>query len=67
MPGAVIGGNVKLEDFVTVGMNATILPNIVVEKGAYIGAGAVVTKNIKKNQLVFGNPARFIKTIKHKK
>ena len=42
-------------------MNATILPNIVVEKGAYIGAGAVVTKNVLDNQVVFGVPARHIK------
>ena len=48
MPGAVIGGNTILGDYVTVGMNATILPKIKIEEGAFIGAGAVVTKNVKK-------------------
>ena len=44
-------------------MNATILPKIKIEEGAFIGAGAVVTKNVKKNQIVAGNPAKFIKNI----
>ena len=51
--------------YVTIGTNATILPDIVIEDGAYIGAGAVVTKNVKKNQIVVGNPAKFLKKNKH--
>ena len=47
-------------------MNATILPKIRIEDGAFIGAGAVVTKNVKKNEIVAGNPAKFIRYIKHK-
>ena len=66
MPGAVIGGNTFLGDYVTVGMNATILPKIKIEEGAFIGAGAVITKNVKKNQIVAGNPAKFIKKINYK-
>ena len=61
MPGAVLGGNVVIKDFVTIGMNATILPHITIEEGALIGAGSVVTKNVKKNQIVFGNPAKFVR------
>ena len=41
-------------------------PKIKIEEGAFIGAGAVVTKNVKKNQIVAGNPAKFIKKINHK-
>ena len=66
MPGAVIGGNAFLGNYVTIGINATILPKIRIEDGAFIGAGAVVTKNVKKNQIVAGNPAKFIRNIKHK-
>ena len=66
MPGAVLGGNVKIKDFVTVGINATILPGLTVEEGSFIGAGSVVTKNVKKNQIVAGNPAKFLKKNLHK-
>ena len=61
MPGASIAGRVKIGDFATIGTNATVLPDINIDAGAYVGAGAVVTKNVKKNQIVVGNPARFIK------
>ena len=66
MPGAVIGGNTFLGNYVTIGINATILPKIRIEDGAFIGAGAIVTKNVKKNEIVAGNPAKFIRYIKHK-
>ena len=66
MPGAVIGGNVNIGNFVTVGLNATILPNLNIEEGAFIGAGAVVTKDVKKNHVVVGSPAKFLKKMKHK-
>ena len=66
MPGAALGGNVVVKDFVTVGMNATVLPNIIIEEGAYIGAGSVVTKNVKKNVVVYGNPSKFVRKMKHK-
>ena len=29
------------------------------------GAGAVVTKNVKKNEIVAGNPAKYLKQNKH--
>ena len=41
-------------------------PKINIEEGAFIGAGAVVTKDVKKNEVVTGNPAKFLKNIKHK-
>ena len=60
------GSPTIIGDYVTIGMNATIMPKIKIEDGAYIGAGAVVVKNVKKNEVVVGNPARFLKKIKHK-
>ena len=42
-----------------IGANATILPGIRIGKGAIIGAGSVVTKNIADNEVWFGNPAQF--------
>ena len=41
----------------SIGSNATILPGITVNEGAIIGAGAVVTKDVPENAVVYGNPA----------
>jgi UDP-2-acetamido-3-amino-2,3-dideoxy-glucuronate N-acetyltransferase len=41
----------------TIGANATILCGIKIGKNSFVGAGSVVTKNIKSNFIVFGNPA----------
>jgi UDP-2-acetamido-3-amino-2,3-dideoxy-glucuronate N-acetyltransferase len=41
----------------SIGANATILPNIEIGAGSMVGAGAVVTKNVNPNSVVFGNPA----------
>ena len=42
----------------TIGANATIVCGISIGKYAFVGAGAVVTKNIPDYALVIGNPAR---------
>ena len=44
-----------------IGINAVILPGITVGKGAIVGAGAVVTKDVKPNTVVAGVPARVLK------
>ena len=66
MTGASIAGRVIIGDYVSIGTNATILPNIKIGSGAFIGAGSVVTKDIKKNEVVAGNPAKKIKVNSHK-
>jgi acetyltransferase-like isoleucine patch superfamily enzyme len=48
-----------VEDDVVIGSNATILP-CKIGKGALIGAGSVVTKDIPPKKIVAGNPARII-------
>ncbi len=42
----------------TLGANSTILCGITVGRYAFIGAGAVVTKDVPDYALVYGNPAR---------
>jgi UDP-2-acetamido-3-amino-2,3-dideoxy-glucuronate N-acetyltransferase len=42
----------------TIGANATIVCGIILGDYAFIGAGAVVTKNVAAHALVVGNPAR---------
>ncbi|SHH48109.1 acyltransferase [Thermosipho atlanticus] len=41
-----------------IGVNATILPGKVIGEGAFVGAGSVVTKDVKEGKIVVGNPAR---------
>ena len=50
---------VTLEDDVTVGSNATLMPGIVIGEGAFIAGGAVVTKDVPAWTLAKGNPATF--------
>lgn len=52
---------VTIRDDVWIGTRAIILPGVSVGKGAIIGAGAVVTKNIPEFVVVGGNPAKIIK------
>lgn len=44
---------------VSIGANSTILCGIKLGKYSLIGAGSVVTKNVKDKSLVYGNPAEF--------
>jgi acetyltransferase-like isoleucine patch superfamily enzyme len=52
--------HIEIRDDVWIGAGATILPGIVVDTGAVIGAGAVVTSNVKPYSIVAGVPARQI-------
>ena len=45
----------------SIGTNATIMCGIEIGENAIVGAGAVVTKNVKANTIVIGNPARILK------
>ena len=44
-----------------IGANATIRQRIKIGKGVVVGAGAVVTKDVKNFDIVAGVPARSIK------
>ena len=41
-----------------VGINATLLPEVVIGEGALVGAAAVVTRDVPAGMVVAGNPAR---------
>jgi len=47
-----------VEKGASIGANATIVCGIIIGRYAFIGAGAVVTKDVKPFALVVGNPAR---------
>lgn len=44
-----------------IGNNASLLPGIIVGDHAVVGAGAVVTKNVKSYTTVVGNPAKHLR------
>jgi len=44
-----------------IGINAVILPGITIGEGAIVGAGAVVTKDVKPKTVVAGVPAKVLK------
>jgi acetyltransferase-like isoleucine patch superfamily enzyme len=50
-----------IEDYAFVGMNCVVLPGVRIGKGAVIGAGSVVTKDIPPYMIAVGVPARPIK------
>jgi acetyltransferase-like isoleucine patch superfamily enzyme len=47
----------------SIGANSTIIGGITIGKYALIGAGSVVTKDVGKQELWYGNPAKFISYI----
>lgn len=57
----VLGATV--EDDVSIGANATILPGIRIGAGSLIGAGSVVTKTVEPGIVVAGNPAVRVKDV----
>lgn len=53
----IIGNNVHI------GTNAIIMPGVTIGDNCVIACGAVVTKNVEKNSIVGGIPAKFIESI----
>jgi sugar O-acyltransferase (sialic acid O-acetyltransferase NeuD family) len=58
--GVFIGGRVSIGECVTVHPHAVVGQGIRVGEGATIGLGAVVFRDVPKNALVVGNPARIV-------
>lgn len=54
---------IKIGNNVWIGSNATILGGVSIGDGAIIGANAVVTKDISKNSVAVGIPAKIIRKI----
>jgi acetyltransferase-like isoleucine patch superfamily enzyme len=52
---------IVIEDDVWIGAHCTILPGVTIGKGAVVGAGSVVTKNVEPYAIVVGAPARLLK------
>jgi acetyltransferase-like isoleucine patch superfamily enzyme len=55
-----VSAPVAIEDYVFIGPRAIILPGVTIKKGAVVGAGAVVTKDVEEFSIVGGVPAKEI-------
>lgn len=51
----------RIGNDVVIGANSVVLGDIIIGDGAIIGAGSVVVKDVPKNAIVVGNPAKIIK------
>jgi acetyltransferase-like isoleucine patch superfamily enzyme len=47
----------------SIGSGTTILCNVTIGEGAFVGAGSVVRKDVQPNTIVVGNPARFVRRV----
>lgn len=52
-----------IEDYVTIGASANILPRVHIGRNSIIGASALVTKDVAPNSVMMGVPARLVRTI----
>lgn len=60
MPSVDLGGGCILHERVLMGTKSLIIPRRTINSGIMIGAGAIVTRNLKKIGTYFGNPAVII-------
>lgn len=51
---------ITVHDYVWLGVRVLVLPGITIGRGAVVGAGAVVTRDVEAMTIVAGNPARVI-------
>jgi len=56
-------GPVKLKKNCKIGTHSTIMPNVTVDQNSIVAAYSFVNKNIPKNELWAGVPAKFMKKI----
>ncbi|EME83996.1 uncharacterized protein MYCFIDRAFT_101699, partial [Pseudocercospora fijiensis CIRAD86] len=56
--GDFMAGPIKVEEDVFIGADCIILPFRTIGKGAVVGAGSVVTRDVKPYTVVAGNPAK---------
>jgi len=57
---------VEIEDYCFIGPRVIVLPGVKIGRGAVVGAGAVVTKDVAPFTVVGGVPAKIIKERKNK-
>ncbi|KUJ37944.1 acyltransferase [Streptomyces sp. MI02-2A] len=58
---APVHADIVVEEDVFLGARVTVLPGVTIGRGAAVGAGSVVTKDVPSDMVVAGNPARVIR------
>lgn len=61
-PGATLCGCVRVGENTLIGAGSVVLPRIKIGSNVVVGAGSIVTRDIPDGVVVFGNPAKIIKT-----
>ena len=56
---------VVIEDYAWIGMRSIILKGVTIGRGAIVGAGSVVTRDIPPFAVACGSPARVVKIQEH--
>lgn len=62
---SIVNAPVIIEDECDIGTGAILMPGVRIGRGAQVGAGAVVTKNVASYSVVAGVPAKVLRKIKH--
>jgi acetyltransferase-like isoleucine patch superfamily enzyme len=63
---SILTAPIIIEDYAWISFNVVILKGVKIGKGAIIGAGSVVTKDVEEFTFVAGNPAKFVKYLDQK-
>ncbi len=53
---------IAIEDYAWIAIDAIILPGVTIGRGAVVGAGAVVSRDVPAGATVAGNPAKVVST-----
>ena len=61
VPGVVLLGSVTVKDNVWLASNSVVLNKVIVNENSVVGSLSFVTRDVKSNTTVFGNPAKVIK------
>ena len=61
-PAAVTGGSIYVGAYSNVGIGATVVQEVIIGRHTVIGAGAVVMKSVPDAVVVYGTPARIIRS-----
>lgn len=58
--GSIINAGVKVGKSAFIGSGVTVISGVSIGPGARVGAGSIVISDVKKNETVFGNPAKAV-------
>ncbi|MCJ1473226.1 hypothetical protein MMC13_001877, partial [Lambiella insularis] len=61
--GPELGNEIRIEEDCWIGGNVTVLPGVRIGRGATVGAGSVVVKDVEPFTVVAGNPAKLLRKI----